>query len=205
MKVILVNGSPEKNGCVNRALEEIGKTLKEEGVESDIFWIGNQVHPCMACGKCKTLGKCIFEDKVNEFLALASQADGFIFGSPVYYSSMAGGMKCFMDRVFFAGSRFLRYKPAAGVVSCRRGGASLTFDELNMYFSINMMPIVSSQYWNMVHGFTPSDVEKDEEGLQTMRVLARNMAWLLSSLQAGKEKGVKMPQEEKHISTNFIK
>jgi multimeric flavodoxin WrbA len=147
----------------------------------------------------------VFDDAVNQFAALAKDADGFVFGAPVYYGSAAGGMSAFMDRLFFSAGKILQYKPAASVVSCRRGGASEAFTRLNMYYTINQMPVVSSQYWNQVHGNSPAEVERDEEGLQTMRTLARNMAWLLKSIAAGKEKGIPMPEVEARISTNFIR
>lgn len=205
MKALLVNGSPDKSGCVNRALEEIQRQLAKDGVDSEIFWIGNDIRPCLACGKCHSLGQCVYNDKVNEFALKAKEADAFVFGSPVYYASCAGGLKSFLDRLFYSAGKNLANKPGAAVVSCRRGGATLTFDEINMYFTINNMPVVSSQYWNMVHGFTPEDVEKDLEGLQTMRTLADNLAWLVKSIGAGKKAGVEEPKREKRIATNFIR
>ncbi len=205
MKVLLVNGSPRKDGCTNRALEEIKSTLEKEGIEAQIFYIGPNIKPCMACGMCKKNGKCIMEDSVNEFALEAKDADGFIFGSPVYYSSMSSILKCFLDRVFYSASRYLTDKPGAAVVSCRRGGATLTFDEINMYFMINNMPVISSQYWNQVHGNTKEEVEKDIEGLQTMRTLGQNMAYFLKCKKAGDDNGVKRTEREKKIATNFIK
>ena len=205
MKVILVNGSPHEKGCTNRALEEVQTQLNTEGIETEIFWIGTTVQGCIGCGACRKMGKCIFDDKVQEFLAKAETADGFIFGSAVYYSSATGSITSFMDRAFFSGSRFLAYKPAASVVSCRRGGATETFGQMNMYYTINNMPVVPSQYWNQVHGSVPADVEKDLEGLQTMRTLGRNMAWLLKCIQAGKEQGMDLPEKEPPIATNFIR
>ncbi len=200
MKVLLVNGSPNRDGCTNRALEEVKKSLVKEGIEAEIFWIGNQNQGCIACGKCFTLGKCVFDDTVNEFAAKAKEADGFVFGSPVYYASMAGGIKSFMDRLFYSSSKYLKNKPGAAVVSCRRAGSTLTFSEMNMYFTINNMPVVSSQYWNGVHGNTKEEVEQDLEGLQTMRTLGTNIAWLLKSLKSSEK-----PSYEKRIGTNFIR
>lgn len=204
MKVLLVNGSPRKEGCTNRALQEISKTLEKEGIDSEIFWIGVHNQGCVACNLCKENGECIFHDNVNEFALKAEEADGFIFGTPVYYGNATGGLTCFMDRLFYSSVRYLEDKPVASVVSCRRGGASETFAQLNMYYMMNNMPVISSQYWNQVHGYTPSDVEKDEEGLQTMRTLALNMAWILKSIEAGKKTGLEKPKREKKIHTNFI-
>lgn len=210
MKVLLINGSPHKDGCTNRALEEIQKTFKEENIASEIFWIGvKPISGCMACGNCTNLGKCIIEDKVNEFVNYAKDFDGFIFGSPVHYASMGGNMKSFMDRVFYSsfcgkkGETF-RYKPASAIVSARRAGTTSTFDEMNKYFGITEMPIITSRYWNMVHGSTKEDVEKDQEGLQTMRILARNMAYYLKCIEKGKKANIPLPKKEKKILTNFI-
>ena len=211
MKVLLVNGSPNKHGCTYTALSEIQKTLKEEGVESEIYWIGKKpIGGCIACYQCASKGKCVFDDKVNEFTVLAQGYDGFIFGSPVYYSGMNGSLMSFMDRVFFSASRQephpFRFKPAAAVVSARRAGTTSTLDQINKYFLHQQMPIVTSRYWNMVHGNTPDEVMQDEEGLQIMRVLARNMAWMLKLKEAGENAGVPLPkQEEQRIATNFIR
>ena len=201
MKVLLVNGSPHKEGCTFTALTEVAGALEKEGIETEIFHIGTKpVHGCIACGKCEELKRCVLEgDVANELLAHAQKADGLIVGSPVYYAGPNGALCALLDRVFYAGAASFAYKPAAAVVSCRRGGASAAFDRLNKYFTINQMPVVSSQYWNSVHGFTPEDVRKDLEGLQTMRVLARNMARLLKSL-----KDVPMPASEERLMTNFI-
>ena len=211
MKVLLVNGSPNKNGCTYTALSEIGKTLKEENIESEIFWIGKKpIGGCIACGQCKTKGRCAFDDKVNEFTALAKEYDGFIFGSPVYYSGMNGSLMSFMDRAFFSGSAQqpnpFRLKPAAAVASARRAGTTSTVDQINKYFMIQQMPIVSSRYWNMVHGNSPEEVVRDKEGMQIMRILARNMAWILKLKEAGDKAGVPMPKQEDEIFfTNFIR
>jgi Multimeric flavodoxin WrbA len=206
MKVLLVNGSPHKNGCTYTALEEIQKTLLEEGIDSDIFWLGTQpISGCIACGYCAKHEGCAINDKVNEFAALAKEADGFVFGSPVHYAGLSGALTSFMDRLFYSIDKSaLCLKPAAGIVSARRGGNTAAFDQVNKYFTISQMPVISSQYWNMVHGFTPDDVKKDLEGLQTMRTLARNMAWFLKCKQAGEAAGVPMPQKEKRVGTHFI-
>lgn len=205
MKVLLVNGSPKADGCTNRALEEVRNELIKEGIDATIFQIGTMNQGCVACGRCKEIGKCVFDDKVNEFAHLAKDADGFIFGSPVYYASAAGGMISFMDRLFYSSSRYLSGKPAASVVSCRRAGSTETFSELNKYYTINNMPVISSMYWNQVFGNTKEEVEQDIEGLQTMRVLAKNMAWILKCIAAGSEKGIKRPVMTKMNRTNFIR
>lgn len=205
MKVILVNGSPHSKGCTYTALQEVAGTLNEEGIETEFFHIGTKpLSGCIACGKCETTKRCIFKDRVNEFLDLAKDADGFIFGSPVHYASAGGSITSFMDRVFYADGRSFRLKPAAAVVSARRGGTTAAFDQLNKYFTISQMPVISSKYWNMVHGFTPEDVRKDLEGLQIMRVLGRNMAWFLKCKEAGLKAGIPLPEQEELIWTNFI-
>lgn len=205
MKVLLVNGSSHQNGCTARALSEAATALNSEGIETEIFWIGKEaIQGCVACGYCAKAGKCVFDDKVNEFTAKAAEADGFIFGTPVYYASANGALVAFLDRAFYSGGRAMRYKLGAGVVSCRRAGGTATFDLLNKYFTINCMPIVSSNYWNEVHGHTAAEVEQDAEGLQTMRVLGYNMAWLLKCVALGKENGIS-PKHEKKILTNFIR
>ena len=205
MKVLLVNGGPHKEGCTYTALTEVAKTLNEEGIDTEIFWIGNKpVGGCIACKKCKDLGKCVFNDVVNDFIEKAKEADGFIFGSPVHFAAISGSMSSFLDRVFYGRRKLFSNKLGAGVVSCRRGGATSSFDELNKYFGMNNMPIVTSQYWNMVHGTNPEEVKKDEEGMQTMRTLANNMAWLLKCIEAGKNVGIEFPKNEEIIATNFI-
>ena len=207
MKVLLINGSPHAYGCTYTALSEIAKELEKENIEAEIFQVGkNPIRGCTACGGCsKTDGKCVFnDDTVNDALEKAKEADGFIFGSPVHYAGASGAITSFLDRFFYAGNNF-SYKPGAAIVSCRRGGATSTFDQLNKYFTISNMPIVSSQYWNMVHGNTPEEVKQDLEGLQTMRTLGKNMAWLLKSIEAGKKAGVKLPEKESKMYTNFIR
>ena len=207
MRVLLVNGSPNGNGCTYTALCEVEKELNKQGIETEIFHVGKKpIRGCTACRKCSELGKCVFDDDlVNVALAKAEQADGFVFGSPVHYAGPSGFIKSFLDRCFFAGGGRFAYKPGAAIVSCRRGGASSAFEQLNKYFTISSMPVVSSQYWNMVHGRTPEDVRQDLEGLQTMRTLGRNMAWLLKSIQAGQKAGVALPETEERAWTNFIR
>lgn len=206
MEVILVNGSPHEKGCTYTALCEAKKVLEENGVEAEIFWIGNKpISGCIGCGACAKLGKCCIEDTVNEFNSKTAEADGFIFGSPVHYASAGGAITSFMDRAFYSGKGKLFGKPAAAIASCRRGGASATFDQMNKYFTINCMPIVSSNYWNQVHGNTPEEVLRDEEGIQTVQILARNMAWLLKCIEVGRQNGVALPAPEPKIRTNFIR
>ena len=210
MKVLLVNGSPHEKGCTYTALEEVAKTLNEEGIITEIFWIGlKPLIGCTACKKCVELKRCVFNDRVNDFLAIAGEADGFVFGSPVHFAAASGAITSFMDRLFYAdmlsGNNSFYLKPAAAVVSARRAGTISTFDQLNKYFTISEMPVISSRYWNMVHGRTPEDVKKDMEGLQTMRILARNMAWFLKCKEAGVKTGVKLPIREDIVYTNFIK
>ena len=206
MKVLLINGSPNQFGCTYTALKEVSDTLTKEGVESDILWIGNKaIHGCIACRKCKSSKRCVFnDDLVNEIIEKLDTTDGIIVGSPVYYSGPSGQICAFLDRLFYAGGDFSG-KLGASVVSCRRGGATASFDRLNKYFTITIMRVVSSQYWNMVHGNTPEEVKQDLEGLQTMRTLAKNMAWLLKCIEAGKEKGINKPQYERKEFTNFIR
>ncbi|EJE7235494.1 flavodoxin family protein [Clostridium sporogenes] len=208
MKVLLINGSPKVKGCTYTALCEVAKELEKENIETEIFHIGNKpIRGCMACGGCSRneSRKCVFnDDTVNIALEKAKEADGFIFGSPVHYAAASGQITSFLDRFFYAGDSF-QYKPGAAIVSCRRGGSTAAFDQLNKYFTISNMPIVSSQYWNMVHGNTPEEVKQDLEGMQTMRVLGKNMAWLLKSINAGKEAGVALPEKEPRAWTNFIR
>lgn len=206
MKVILINGSPREKGCTYTALCEAKKVFEENGIEAEIFWVGNKpITGCIACGACGKLGKCAFEDTVNTFTELAKSADGFIFGSPVHYASSSGAISSFMDRAFYSGGSALRGKPAAAVVSCRRGGASAAFDQINKYFTINAMPIVSSNYWNQVHGRAPEEVLQDEEGIQTVQLLAKNMSWLLKCIELGKQNDVPFPEQPAKVYTNFIR
>ncbi len=206
MKVLLINGSPNEKGCTYTALSEIANTLQEEGAESEIVWLGKQpLSGCIACGYCREHGACVFRDKVNEVLARLDEFDALIVGSPVYYAGPSGQITAFLDRLFYAGGRRMAGKPGAAVVSCRRGGASAAFDRLNKYFMMNRMPVVSSQYWNQVHGNTPEEVKEDGEGLQTMRTLARETVWLLKCMEAGKKSGVERPKSEPRVRTNFIR
>lgn len=205
MKVLLINGSQHEKGCTYTALSEVAKALNANGVETEIYQLGQkQVSGCKGCWACKKLKKCVIDDGVNEFVEKAAEFDGYVFGSPVYYASASGALVSFMDRVFYSGGKNLAYKPAAAVVSCRRAGASTTFDVINKYFTINNMQIVGSNYWNEVHGNTAEEVLQDEEGLQTMRMLGNNMAWLLKCIQLGKEAGL-APERERKIMTNFIR
>lgn len=204
MKVLLINGSPRKNGNTYIALSEVAKSLNENGVETDIISIGAKaVQGCIACNRCADLGRCIFQDELyNEIRKkLEDGIDGLIVGSPTYYAGPNGSLCALLDRLFYSSSDFMMYKPAASVVVCRRGGASAAFDRLNKYFTINHMPVVSSQYWNMVYGLMPGDALQDAEGLQTMRTLGKNMAWLFKSLAAGGQH----PEAEPFIGTNFIR
>lgn len=206
MKVLLVNGSPRAAGCTNTALEEVAKTLGEAGIETEIFWLGAKpVQDCIACGKCRELKKCVFDDVVNTLIEKAKTADGFVFGSPVYYAHPSGRVQSALDRAFYAGKYAFAGKPGAAVVSARRGGTASSFDVINKYFGISSMPVVSSTYWNMVYGNTPDEVRRDEEGMQTMRNLGRNMAYLLRCIEAGKAAGIEVPAQEGAFKTNFIR
>lgn len=212
MRVLLFNGSPHRQGCTFRALSEIAKTLKEEGIDSEIYQIGTStVSPCRACYACKNVGQCVIkDDDVNNFVEYAKDFDGFIIGSPVHYASACGGITAFLDRAFFSASasgrgNYFRHKPGAAVVSARRAGTTATLDQLNKYFTITQMPVISGRYWNMVHGATPEDVEKDLEGLQNMRILARNFAWHLKCREAAEKAGIELPKEEEVVKTNFIR
>ena len=203
MKVLVINGSPHETGCTARALEEVIKTLHAEGIETELLQIGKKDIPgCRACGFCMRTGKCVINDIVNEAALKFEEADGLIIGSPVYYSSPNGTALSFMDRLFYSAGYPKHMNVGAAVVSCRRGGNTATFDALNKYFTISGMPVVSSTYWNQVHGFTAEDVEKDLEGLRTMRNLGRNMAFLIRAIAAEKEKAG-LPLEEQDVFTNF--
>ncbi len=208
MKVLLVNGSPHEKGCTYTALCEVEKELNNAGVDTEIFWLGNKpVRGCIGCAGCvKNNGKCVFDDDVaNALIDKASTADGFVFGSPVHYAAPSGTICAVLDRAFYAGGKNFKYKPGAAVLSCRRAGSTAAFDVLNKYFTISNMPLVSSGYWNMVHGAKPDDVLKDEEGMQIMRTLGKNMAWLLRCIEAGKRNGIERPADEIKIRTNFIR
>lgn len=209
LKVLLVNGSPHKDGCVSTTLSEIADTLKSEGIDSTTFWVGNQpVAGCIGCGTCVGKRSCFRNDRVNEFVKMMDDYDGFVFGTPVHYAAASGAMTSFLDRVFFIdefnGDHFAG-KPAAAIATCRRSGATAALDQMNKYMTDCNMPIVPSQYWNIVHGNTPEEIHRDTEGLQTMRTLARNMAWLLKCIALGREHGIGFPVHEQHTMTNFIR
>lgn len=208
MKVLMLNGSPRPKGCTYTALEEIGRQLESEGISYEIFQLGAQpVRDCVACGRCGRSGVCVFDDDaVNEFVRKASEADGFVFGTPVYYAHPSGRILSFLDRVFYCSSgQPFYHKPAAAVASARRAGTTASLDVLNKYFGISQMPTVGSTYWNMVHGNSPEQVLQDAEGLQTMRNVGRNLAWMLKSFQAAAQNGILPPQAERGIWTNFIR
>lgn len=207
MKVLLINGSPHGAGCTFTALSEVGKSLNADGIETKIFQLGTApVRGCIGCGKCRQApGRCVFDDDVaNALHQKIAESDGIVVGSPVYYAGANGALTAVLDRVFFSGVGF-GHKPACAVVSARRGGTTAALDRLNKYFSISGMPIVPSQYWNMIHGNTPEEVAKDLEGLQIMRTLGKNMAWLLKSIEAGKQAGIKESDAEERVRTNFIR
>ena len=205
LKVILLNGSPNKKGCTDRALSEVESALIKNGIETEKFWIGQgAVFGCTACGHCRKTQQCIFkEDPCNKIIQLFNETDGIIIGSPVYYAGPNGALCAILDRVFYAGSSGFRYKPAAAISSCRRAGSIASFDRLNKYFAINNMPIVTSQYWNNIHGTSPDETEQDLEGLQIMRRLGNNMAWLLKNLLGDKTEAA--VEFEETIRTNYIR
>ena len=211
MKVLLVNGSPNAKRGTFTILSEVANALNAEGIDTEIFHIGTKpLSGCIDCGHCLKNSKCVFDDSVNAFLEKAAGADGFVFGSPVHYASAGGAITSFMDRAFYAdacsGGRRFYLKPAAAVVIARRAGTTAAFDQLNKYFTISEMPIISSRYWNMAHSSrSADDVRKDEEGMQIMRMLGRNMAWFLKCKEAGMKAGVKLPTQEERIFTNFIR
>lgn len=206
MKVLMINGSPHQYGCTYTALKEVSDKLNSHGIETEFVYLGTQaVHGCIACGGCYQSGKCVFDDQVNEILSKADRYDGVVVGSPVYYSGPNGTLCAFLDRLFYCSRGRFANKFAAAVVSCRRMGNTSSLDRLNKYFQISKMHIVSSQYWNGVHGNTPEEVMQDREGMQIMRTLGENMAWLIKIADAGKKAGVPMPQYEKGVGTNFIR
>lgn len=205
MKVMLFNGSPNIHGCTYTALHEIEETLQKNGIETEIFQVGSKsVRGCIGCGKCRESGQCIFDDIVNEAIDKIKDADGVIFGSPVYYASANGTMISFLDRLFYAASQHLAYKPGAVVVSARRAGTTATYDELNKYLGISNMLIVPAPYWNMVHGNTAEEVKQDKEGLYIMRQIGENMTWMLKMLENAKVNGIAPTIIEKE-RTNFIR
>ena len=207
MKVLMLNGSPKAKGNTAAALEEIGKQLEREGIAYEIFQIGGgAIRDCIGCGQCTDAG-CVFgaDDGLNAFIAKAKDADGFVFGTPVYYAHPSGRILSFLDRVFYSSSEVFAHKPGAAVAVARRGGTTASFDVLNKYFGISSMPVAGSTYWNIAHGCTPGEAAMDEEGLRTMRNLARNMAWMLKCFEAGKQAGVSLPETERGAMTNFIR
>ena len=206
MKVLLINGSPHGAGCTYTALEEVARALHEDGVETELIQIGTgAVHGCIGCGHCKSAGCCVFtDDQVNEAAAKLREADGLVVGSPVYYASPNGSILAFLDRLFMSGGGF-RLKPAAAIASARRAGTTATVDAINKYFSLSGMPIVSSNYFHVIHGNTPEEAKQDEEGMQTMRLLGQNFAWLVKSIDAAKKQGIELPQGGNKIKTNYIR
>ena len=205
MKVMLVNGSPNKNGNTSLVLKELEKTFINNNIEVETFWIGNKaISGCLGCGKCIGKNKCIINDIVNDFLEKADSCDGFIFAAPVHYASINGSMSSFMDRVFYGKPTLFKGKVAAAVTICRRAGGVAAFDRLNKYFTYSSMVVATSNYWNGVFGLNPGDVLKDEEGMQTMRILANNMSWIMKCIKCGKENGIEFPKMEKKVFTNFI-
>ena len=210
MKVLLVNGSPHREGCTYTALCEVGDALNTCGVDTDVIWIGNRpLSGCIACHKCAELNRCVFQDAVNDFLEIAGDYDGFVFGSPVHWAGATGALTSFLNRAFYAdlngGSDRFYLKPAAAVISARRAGTTATWDQINKYFGLMQMPIITSRYWNMVHGNKPEEVMQDKEGMQIMRTLGNNMAWLLKCIDLGRKNGVSFPQKEPAQRTNFIR
>lgn len=206
MKVLLINGSPHEHGCTDLALREVERTLRAHGLETEVLFLGTQpMAGCIACGACAKTGICFRDDPVNRVIGELDSIAALVVGSPVYYAAADGQVVSFLNRLFHAAGRRLAGKPGAAVVSCRRGGASAAFDQLNKYFSISSMPIVTSQYWNQIHGNTPQEAAQDAEGLQTMRTLGENMAWLLGCIEAGRRAGVPAPAYERKIATNFIR
>ena len=210
MKVLMLNGSPKANGNTATALKEMETVFLQEGIEVETVQVGNQaVRGCIACGGCRRQDGCVFDDVVNDFLDTAKYVDGFVFGTPVHYAAASGALTSFMDRVFYSGKQGgtnpFYLKPASAIVSARRGGTTAAFDQLNKYLTISEMPVISSRYWNMVHGNTPEQVMQDEEGMQCMRILGRNMAWFLKCKEAGALAGIPLPEKEKITPTNFIR
>ncbi len=205
-KVLLLNGSPHEKGCTYTALCALEAALQKHGVQTEIYWLGKEpVAGCIACGACGKTGKCIFDDGVNALSPRLDEFGAIVAGSPVYYAGASGQLIAFLDRLFYTGGARMAGKIAAAVVSCRRGGASAAFEQINTYFGMNNMVIATSQYWNQVHGSCPEDVLRDEEGMQTMRTLGENIAWLLRLMEAGARAGICPPVYEKKVRTNFIR
>ena len=205
MKVLLFNGSSREHGCTYTALKEVEKSLNDNGIETEIIFLGD-VKDCMGCGACRKTGKCVIsDDKINEYVEKARQADGFVFGSPVYYAHPSGRLLSAMDRMFYSGGSAFKFKPACAIVSARRSGTTASLDAIMKHFTINCMPVVSSNYWNMVHGNCPEEVVQDKEGIQIMNLLGQNMAWLLQCVELGKKYGINHPQLPEKVKTNFIR
>ena len=207
MNVLLLNGSPHEKGCTYTALRAVADALNENGVDTEMLWIGAEpVRGCIACGSCYKKNRCTFDgDLANAVIARMETADGLVIGSPVYYAAANGSLTALLNRVFYAGSRSFAHKPGAAVVSARRAGTTAALDELNKFFTISQMPLVTSRYWNMVHGNTPEQVREDLEGMQILKVLGRNMAWLLRCIEAGRAAGYAPPVLERWTPTNFIR
>lgn len=208
MKVLMINGSSNEKGCTYTALNEVAKVLNEEGIETEIIQLGSQAYrDCIGCQACQKLnGRCVFKDDiVNSIIEKAEQADGFVFGSPVYYAHPSGRLLSVLDRAFYAGNAAFAFKPGAAVTSARRAGTIASIDVINKYFTINNMPIVSSSYWNEVHGKKAEEVMQDKEGLQTMHNLGKNMAWMLKIINEAKKGGLSIPMQESGNQTNFIR
>ena len=207
MKVMLVNGSSHIHGTTMKALEEMVRIFEEEGIETEIIQLGSKpLADCIQCNACRKSGECVFKDDgVNEFVEKAKEADGFVFGTPVYYAHPSGRIMSFLDRAFYSGGAAFRFKPGMAVASARRAGTTASLDAINKYFGINQMPTVGSTYWNMVHGNCPEEVRQDLEGLQTMRNAAKCMAWMLKCFEAGKAQNIALPDTKKEVSTNFIR
>lgn len=210
MKVLLLNGSPHEKGCCYASLQVIEQELNNENIDTSIFWVGNKpIQPCIACFACTKLGKCAFNDKINEFLEEAQNYDGFVFASPVHYAAASGSIVPFLHRAFMAeassGKHIFRLKPATAIATARRAGTTATLDQLNKYFQIAEMPIISGRYWNMVHGLTPDEIYQDKEGIQNLHILARNMAYFLKCKEAAEKAGIPSPKAEAAVWTNFIR
>ena len=206
MKVMLINGSPHEKGCTYTSLNEVAKVLEENGIKAEIHWIGKgDIVGCRACASCRKIGRCVIDDDVNAVGARVDEFDGFVFGSPVYYAGPAGQLCSWMDRFFYSYGGKMQLKVGANVVNARRGGNTATFERLNQYLLMNHMIVPGSRYWNMTHGTKPEEVEKDIEGMQTVRELGRNIAWILRCVEAGKKAGVPIPEREERQMTNFIR
>lgn len=205
MKVLMLNGSVRKNGNTNAALLEISKVLEKHGIESEIFGIKEPVRDCIGCGGCTPDGCSFGDDGVNEFIKKAREADGFVFGTPVYYAHPSGRILSFLDRAFYSGAKAFMFKPAAAVACARRGGTTASFDVMNKYFGISHMITVGSSYWNIIHGRAPGEALSDAEGVQTMHNIANNMAWILKCIEAGKSEGIPLPTPETGARTSFIR